>query len=162
MAELRKLRDEFQDVELGLSYARRVVQGRADIIGAEIGRRSGLSAAGGAGAGTTQGSSLLGLVPDVLADRGRGPGSPRPTRDIEPPPWADDILDELDEAISPSELAGLEHLGSERIRAAAVRVRGLEREISAARVRLHRRIGRIEDELVGRYRAGASVDDLLG
>ena len=28
MAELRKLRDELQDVELGLSYARRFVQGR--------------------------------------------------------------------------------------------------------------------------------------
>lgn len=37
----------------------------------------------------------------------------------------------------------------------------LERRLSDSRRDLHRRIDRIQDELVGRYRSGASVDDLL-
>ena len=36
---VRALRDEAQQVEGGLSYVRRMVQGRLDIVGAELERR---------------------------------------------------------------------------------------------------------------------------
>ena len=40
LGELRSIRDQHQDVENGLSYARRIVQGRLDTVGVEMERRS--------------------------------------------------------------------------------------------------------------------------
>ena len=44
---------------------------------------------------------------------------------------------------------------------AAARVGDLERDLSTMRHEVHRRIDLVQDELVGRYRQGATVDDLL-
>jgi hypothetical protein len=150
MTELRAYRDAFQDIELGLSYARRVVQGRLDTVEAELGRRAG-----------DDGGDLLQILPDVLAAHVRGPGLPRPTRDIDPPPWADEILVELDEALTPNELAGIDTLETPRLIESAARIGEIEQEISAARSQMHGRIDRVQEELISRYRAGATVDDLL-
>jgi hypothetical protein len=152
MAELRAFRNAFQEVESGFSYARRVVQGRLDTVMAELDRRVG---------GDTSELDLIRILPKVLAANVRGPGLPRPTRDIDPPEWADDLLVELDEALTPRQLADIEDFGEGELTAAAERIAALERDISEARTRLHRRIDRLQEELIGRYREGASVDDLL-
>jgi hypothetical protein len=151
MVELRAFRDAYQEVENGLSYVRRVVQGRLDTILAELGRRG----------GEPTEVDLIHLLPDVLAANVRGPGLPRPTRDMDPPPWADDLVAELDEVVTPRQMADIEQLSDAQLTAAVERIALLEREVSQARTRLHRRIDRIQEELIGRYRAGASVDDLL-
>jgi hypothetical protein len=86
---------------------------------------------------------------------------PRPPQELEPPEWADEIVSELDELLTPTELARLGDLDDVRLLGAAERIAELEHELSDARRDLHGRIDRIQEELIGRYRGGASVDDLL-
>jgi hypothetical protein len=64
--ELRAMRDDAEQEETDLSYLRRLLQGRMDIMRAEVARRS-----GGEGA-----ASLIDLLPGILADEG-GQGAPR-------------------------------------------------------------------------------------
>ena len=99
LAELRSIRDQYQDVENGLSYARRIVQGRLDTVSVELERRRD---------GAPDG--LLQRLPDALAAHSRGPGLPRPMPDLEPPAWADDLLAGADEALPPTSLARLPEL----------------------------------------------------
>ncbi|MEX0767628.1 MAG: hypothetical protein WD029_04060 [Microthrixaceae bacterium] len=151
LPELREIRDHYQNLENGLSYARRIVQGRLDTVTVELERR-------------TEGASeddVLKRLPDALAAHSRGPGLPRPVRDLEPPDWADDILLELDEILTPSELGQLTELPSDRLTEAALGIGELEQAVSALRHQMHDWIDRVQDELIGRYRSGASVDDLL-
>ena len=151
LADLRAIRDHFQDVEHGLSYARRIVQGRLDTLTVELERRS----------DDSPDADLLARLPDALAAHTRGPGLPRPVRDLEPPDWADDLLVELDQILPPSRLGDLAGMSEADLVDAASKVGTLERELSGLRSELHRRIDRVQDELVGRYRDGATVDDLL-
>lgn len=149
--ELRAIRDDYQEVENGVSYARRIVQGRLDTVAVELERRR----EGGDADG------LLQRLPDALAAHSRGPGLPRPMPDLEPPAWADDLVSGADAALAPSALARLSELSDADLDAAAAALGDRERELSAARHELHRSIDRVQDELVGRYRSGATVDDLL-
>jgi hypothetical protein len=151
MVELRAFRDAYQEVENGLSYVRRVVQGRLDTILAELGRRG----------GEPSEVDLIHLLPEVLSANVRGAGLPRPTRDFDPPAWTDDLTAELDEILTPRQMGELDQLDNTMLTAAAERIAKLEVEVSEARTRLHGRIDRIQEELISRYRDGASVDDLL-
>lgn len=65
LRDVRTLRDEAEQEEVDLSYIRRVVQGRVDIVRAELHRRDG--EAGGAG------GSLVDGLAQVLADEPRPP-----------------------------------------------------------------------------------------
>lgn len=152
LGELRALREACQEVEYGFSYARRVVQGRLDTVLAELARRNG---------GDGSDRELLEILPGILASNVRGPGLPRPTRDLEPPEWADGLVADLDDALTPQHLADIADLPMSELTAAAERIAHLEREISAERHSLHQRIDRLQEELIGRYRDGAPVDDLL-
>lgn len=147
LAELRQLRDELQDVENGISYARRLVQGRIDTVTMELERRNG-----------SDDEALIERLSDALAGHGRGSGLPRPLPSLEPPAWADELVADVDRGLpvviddSTPEVAlqsAIEELGS------------AESALSGARHDLHRSIDRVQDELVSRYRDGAPVDDLL-
>lgn len=152
MAQLRQWRERLQTVEYGYSYARRVVQGRLDTLMGELERRrSGDDPA-----------DPVDAMPEALGNHISGPGLPRPTRDLEPPEWADDLLEELEEIIGPGELARLHELDLDTLADAARRTSTLEAEFSAARGTLHKRIDRVQGELISRYREGAGVEDLLG
>jgi hypothetical protein len=71
-SRLRELRSECEQEESGLSYARRVLQGRLDIVRAEVLRRS--------EAGQDAAADLLGSLPRILADDERpGRDGVRPT-----------------------------------------------------------------------------------
>ena len=149
LADLRTIRDHHQDVENGLSYARRIVQGRLDTVATEMERRR------------DGGDGLIERLPGALAGHSRGPGMPRPMPDLEPPAWADELLSAADAALPASQMARLSELTEPELDAAAAALGSLERELSAARHQTHRDIDRVQDELVGRYRSGATVDDLL-
>jgi hypothetical protein len=64
LADVRALRDEAEQEEVDLSYIRRLIQGRMDIVRAELNRREGSSA------GTEQGN-LVDNLAQVLADEPR-------------------------------------------------------------------------------------------
>lgn len=151
LAELRSVRDAYQDVENGLSYARRIVQGRVDTVSVELERRHDVG----------NDEDLIQRLPGALAAHSRGPGMPRPIRDMDPPAWTDDVIAELDELLTPTQLGDLDALSDAELISAAARMGDLEQSVSQARHEVHRRIDRVQDELVGRYRSGASVDDLL-
>lgn len=147
LVDLRALRDAYQELENGLSYARRLLQGRLDTLGVELERRR-----------DGDGNGLIERLPDALASHTRGPGLPRPVSSLEPPEWADRLVERLD---ATGIGADLDQVDTADLALAAGEVANAERELSDARREVHRRIDRVQDELVGRYRSGASVDDLL-
>jgi hypothetical protein len=63
--DLRTMRTDAEQEETDLSYLRRLLQGRIDILRAELARR----------AGGADGASLIDLLPGILADEG-GQSSP--------------------------------------------------------------------------------------
>ena len=66
MDELRSLRKEAEQEETDLSYLRRLLQGRLDILRAELARRSG-----------DDGADLVDALPQILADENSGTPAPR-------------------------------------------------------------------------------------
>ena len=152
--ELRQIRDRLGEIELGLSFGRRMAQGRLDIVLAEFHSRL---------QGKTETAhELLGRLPEVLSTQGRGQGLPRHVREGEIPTFADEILAELDRLVNPSDLASVDALDVDALDAAAQRVSALERAISVKRSEVHRLIDEVQEEIISRYRSGAvSVDDLL-
>lgn len=149
VAELRALRAECQAVETKLSYLRRMVQGRHDIISGEIQRQMG-------GGDPADVSGLVERLPEILSDRIRGPGSGRLPATFEPGEIDGQLVDRLDE-IDSAWAAPDPDLDS-----VAAELAALETELSDLRRSMFDRIDTIEGELTGRYRDGkAQVDDLL-
>ena len=62
MADVRALRHRAEQEEVNLSYTRRLLQGRLDIVRRELQRRA-----------EHDGRSLVDLLPEILAEKGRGP-----------------------------------------------------------------------------------------
>jgi hypothetical protein len=62
MSEVRRLRREAEQQEVNLSYTRRLLQGRLDIVRRELQRRA-----------EHDGRSLMDLLPEILSEKGRGP-----------------------------------------------------------------------------------------
>lgn len=148
--DLRALRAECQSVENKLSYLRRLVQGRLDIVTGERQRREG----GGAPGDT---ADLIEQLPEILADRVRGPGTGRLPATFEPGELSGPLVDRLN-VIGDSDDAS-----DDILEAAVISLTELEGEVSSLRRAMFDRIDRIETELTARYRDGtAQVDDLLG
>jgi hypothetical protein len=155
ITELRELRDRLGEIELGLSFGRRMAQGRLDIVLAEFHSRI---------QGKTETAhELLERLPEVLSTQARGGGLPRHMRDdVEIPNFADKILAELDHLVNPADLASVDALDVDALDAAAQRVSAFERALSAKRSEVHRLIDEVQEEIIVRYRSGSvSVDDLL-
>ena len=149
VAELRALRAECQSVETKLSYLRRLVQGRLDIVSGERQRRQ-----GGGEPGDMAG--LIERLPEILSDRIRGPGTGRLPATLEPGELSGTLVDRLN-AIGDSDGAS-----DDLLEAAAIALTELEGEVSSFRRAMFDRIDRVESELTARYRDGtAHVDDLL-
>ncbi|HPB44695.1 MAG: hypothetical protein M9952_04240 [Microthrixaceae bacterium] len=152
--ELRSLRDRLTEIEGGLSFGRRLAQGRLDIVLAEFHSR----VQGRADAA----AELVERLPDVLAPQTRGAGSPRPVREGDLAPFADEIIAALDEMVNAIELAKLHEFEIDALDDIAQRIGEFERNISVRRSEVHRLIDDVQEEIIGRYRSGVvSVDDLL-
>jgi len=151
LVQLRTVRDEYQTVENGLSYARRIVQGRLDTVAVELERR----------AESDPDPDLVHRLPNALAAHTRGPGLPRPGQELDPPAWADEVVAEVDRRLGPAALGLLSEIPEPELLDAVASLAHLEREVSSARREVHARLDRVQDEIVARYQAGASVDDLL-
>lgn len=153
MEEVRAKRGECQEVEVGLSYLRRVVQGRLDIVIADLQRR-----AGGEPADL---GALVDQLPEILGDQSRPAGYGRlPT--LIAPSDADDLTAEVDAVADPTRLSSLADASDDEVRALADALGDLERRTSDQRRLLLDRIDVLQEEIVRRYKEGeASVDSLL-
>jgi hypothetical protein len=152
--ELRSLRDRYQEIENGLSFGRRLVQGRLDILVAELDGR--------AAGGSSTVADLLDRLPEVLAQHTRGGGVPRPVRETELPAFTDQVAAEVERIVPADALTQLGQRSDAELLELVEKLRSVERQVSAKRHEVHRIIDELQEEIVGRYRSGAaSVDDLL-
>lgn len=158
MEELRERRTACQAVEVGLSYQRRMAQGRLDIVGAERNQRAGGASAPHVGEGTDE---LVEQLSGILAERGRAPGFGRMPQLMAPDPEDVDTR-ELDAIAGPSAIASLPELADAELAQLVDAISAYERAVSDQRHQLHGAIDAVQGEIARRYRTGeASVETLL-
>ncbi len=176
LPRLRDLRQQLTQAEGDVSFVRRVTQGRLDIVGHEVSRRDrGNDEADDDGPEVVSASGILFDMPDILTDAtgpanavaGAGEDVPhtmpkRMVQVMEPGDIAMALIEDLDQAASPGDLAQVDQLTQADLADLFDRLRAFEVDLSSARRTLHDRIDRIQEEIARRYRDGeASVDALL-
>jgi hypothetical protein len=155
--DVRALRDDAQRVEGGLSFVRRMVHGRLDIVGAELTRRR-------EGGDPADLSDLIGQLPDLLADPDHSPGAspPRSPRLLEVEAVPDELAAELDQIVDTDVLADLRSLDDAALAALTQELVEFERWVSERRRTVQDRLDGLQAEIARRYRDGeATVDGLL-
>lgn len=158
-AELRAARADCEAEEEAVSYARRLMQGRLDILRDELQRRD-------ADDGDAEVSDVLARLASVLsADHppaGASPLQARSTR-LRVPAEAADYEAEIDRVVGGDFLDDLNQRSTADLADAVERLAAHEQELSRARRGLFDRIDRLRDELARRYKDGsAAVSDLFG
>jgi hypothetical protein len=157
METLRSRRGDCQEVEVALSYLRRLVQGRLDIVLAALRRRAD-------GEAPSDLDALVAELPHILSDRVRSPGNGRLPTFMAPDEVEVDqaLLARLDSIAGAAELTALADVADEALATMGDELTLLEREVSATRRALFERIDAIQEEIVRRYKTGeATVDSLL-
>ena len=153
--DIRRMRTECQHAEAALSYLRRLIQGRMDIVHAYVEQ---------ADAGTAPDlSSVVDNLAGILAGPGRpsGPGRNPVLYSPDTEEMAQ-LTVELDAILGADEIALLATRSTEDLRALADQMHELEVRVSGERHGLHERIDALQAELVKRHKSGqASVDGLL-
>jgi hypothetical protein len=154
MDELRSKRAECQALEVGLSYLRRLAQGRLDIAGAEQRRR-------GEGGDVPTRDELVRSLSATLADRNRPAGTGRLPQLLAPDTDEVDTAP-LDAIAGPGTLSGLHEADDSVVARVIADLSAYEAEVSGRRRSLHERIDALQAEITRRYRTGeASVESLL-
>ena len=153
--EIRAMRAQCRAIEDKVSYLRRLVQGRLDIVSADRRRRS-------EGGASTDLPSLVDRLPDILSDKGHPAGPGRLPSGLVPID-DDDLTADLDRVAGPGVLGRLPELSDDEVADLARGLGELEREVSARRKALFSRIDALQAELARRYRTGeANVGTVLG
>ncbi len=152
--ELRSKRDECHRAETALSYVRRLLQGRLDIVHAEMERRA-------EGDPEAHPSDLIDRLPEILAGPSRS-ATPSHLPLTTLPGVAAGMSDSLD--LELTSLGGVEELPSnlialddEALHRAADDLQAQEEQVSARRHAIHKRIDELQAQIVARHKAG-SVD----
>ena len=153
--DIRAMRDEVRAVEDKVSYLRRIIQGRADIVAADLRRRA-------EGGSAIDLDTLIEQLPGILSDRGGGPGGPGRLPSGLMAPDDSDLTVEIDRIAGPDQLGHLADLSDGAVADLARSIGELERRTSAARRGLFGRIDALNGELARRYGSGeADVAALL-
>lgn len=153
--DVRSLRDEVRAVEDKVSYLRRIIQGRADIVAADLRRRA-------EGGSPIDLDTLIEQLPGILSDKGGGPGGPGRLPSGLMAPDDASLTAEIDGVAGPDVLGDLATLPDHEVAELARAIGELERRTSAARRGLFGRIDALNGELARRYGTGeADVAALL-
>ncbi len=144
LRELRRRRDTAEDVESQISYYRRLLHGRMDLLNFELRRRSGVEE-----------KTLLEALPEILAS-GMILGNEPNLRHIEtmPPIPSKTGRRLIDKIMDDGVLTQLPDLADDEVREAIDRLREVETTLSEQRRELHSVIDALQDEIVTRYRSG--------
>ncbi len=155
LEEIRGMRAECQEAEVALSYLRRLIQGRLDIVHIYLDRP--------ADGSSPDLSSVVSDLPGILASGpGRPPGPGHLPMLLSPDTEESDLTSELDAVLDADGIGRLSELDAGALGDLANRLGDLERTVSHDRRALHERIDRLQAELVERHKSGrASVDELL-
>lgn len=143
LSEVRRRRDTAEDVEAQISYYRRLLHGRMDLLDFEQRRRRG-----------DEERSILEALPDILA-KGMILGSEPALRHIETMPPLPSVTGRrlIDKIMDDGVLTNLPELADEEITEAIERLREVENQLSGQRRQLHQVIDKLQDEMVSRYRS---------
>jgi hypothetical protein len=158
---LRTLRRDALEQEADLSYLRRLLQGRVDILRAELDRRTLDSHAPAGRTRPVHPDTLLHQLPRILAD---APSNVRQSaRHVTlGTPRGEQYQAQADALMGDVQLADLAAHASAELLAALDRLTAHEREVSGRRQALQRTADGCSAEITRRYREGeARVEDLL-
>jgi hypothetical protein len=141
--EVRRRRDTATDVEAQISYYRRLLHGRMDLLDFEQRRRRG-----------EDGRTILEALPDILA-KGMVLGTEPALKHIETMPPLPSVTGRrlIDKIMDDGVLANLPELTDEEVSEAIERLREVETQLSGQRRQLHQVIDTLQDEMVSRYRS---------
>ena len=151
LQELRERRHDAEQEDADLSYIRRLLQGRLDIIRAEIERRE-----------QATGQKVVDRLGEVLANEGprSNHGSGR-FLTVEPTRVAESRR-QVEQIIADPHLSALDSLNDVEISETYDEIAQHEREVSDLRRRVQQAMDTLTAEVARRYRDGsASVDELL-
>lgn len=155
LEQVRARRAECSDAELDLSYLRRLVQGRLDIVLDEQTQRS-------HGHRGTDVAALVERLPQILSGSVHAPGFGRLPTTMAPAEVGVRATAALDAIAPPERIAGVAELPDADLDALSNELRAFERHVSDQRGRLHQVLDRLQAEVVRRYQTGeATVDRLL-
>jgi hypothetical protein len=150
--DVRSRRREAEQEEADLSYVRRMLQGRMDILRAELSRRSD----GGEG-----GEKIVEHLSRILSDAGRADHGLGRFLTVEPS-RVDEHRRAVEQVIADVGVSDVEGRSDDDLRSALDRLEEFEREVSEARQQVQKVMDALTTEITKRYRTGAaSVDDLL-
>jgi hypothetical protein len=152
MDELRNLRREAEQEETDLSYLRRLLQGRLDILRAELARRAG-----------TGESDLVDALPHILADEGVSSSPHGLGRHIAAEPSrADSHRRHVEALVADVDLSNLAAHDEVSLGRAVDALEREEQEVSEKRRAVQTVMDACTAEVTRRYRDGdADVSDLL-
>jgi hypothetical protein len=155
LADIRSMRTECQEAEVALSYLRRLIQGRLDIVHAYLEHPGSDTAPDLA--------SLVNDLPGILSSGpGRPPGPGHGPLLLSPDTEESDLTAELDAVLGADEIGTLADLEIDQLNSLAGQLEAIESRVSVDRRALHERIDTLQAELVNRHKTGrASVDGLL-
>ena len=141
--EVRRRRDTATDVEAQISYYRRLLHGRMDLLDFEQRRRRG-----------DEERSILEALPEILA-KGMILGSEPTLKHIETMPPLPSVTGRrlIDKIMDDGVLAGLPELTDDEVKEAMERLREVETQLSGQRRQLHQVIDALQDEMISRYRS---------
>jgi hypothetical protein len=147
--ELRSRRREAEQEEADLSYVRRMLQGRMDILRAELARRTG------------GGDKIVEHLSGVLADSARSDHGLGRFLRVEPS-RVDEHRRLVEQIIADVGVSDVEHHTDDELRESLGRLEGFEHSISEDRHAVQTVMDALTAEVAARYKSGAaSVDDLL-
>lgn len=151
LAEVRVLRDEAAQEETDLSYLRRLLHARIDIVRAEQRRRA------------TGGSiAVVDQLVTILAQNAVGPAMGSGRHSTLKPSRAEAHRRHVEALVSDVDLSNVGELSDETLDHALDTYRSEELSVSARRREVQVVMDRLNEEIAGRYQQGsASVDELL-
>jgi hypothetical protein len=140
---VRRRRDTATEVEAQISYYRRLLHGRMDLLDFEQRRRRG-----------DEERSIIEALPEILA-KGMILGSEPSLRHIETMPPLPSVTGRrlIDKIMDDGVLANLSDLSDEELVEAIERLREVETNLSVQRRQLHQVIDALQDQMIARYRS---------
>ena len=152
LPELRVLRQEVEQEEVDLSYLRRMVQGRLDVLRAEVGRRGG-----------AEGGDLVAGLAHILAEEPRSPARGLGRHTSVEPSRVDQHRRYVEALVADVDLSDVSARSDDDIVKAQELLTAEEQGLSGKRREVQRVMDACSAEITRRYRDGeADVDVLLG
>lgn len=151
MPELRRRRKDAEQEETDLSYLRRLIQGRLDLVHAEVERRGGAPQ-----------KDLVSTLTDVLSEGNTRSSHARARFLPMEPSRLDERRRHVEKVVADVDLSNASSLTDEQLDLAVIKLNELEADISHDRRLVQHVMDACTAEIGRRYKEGAAtVDDLL-